>query len=81
MFPPPGPPQTQPAYSANYEVQQQTSETTYSTPYNKHLFTNAFVPLANAQQSQLPADTYGSVTPPAQQQTNNSNENKTMKYK
>ena len=81
MFPSTGPPITQPAYSTAYGVQQQTGGAAYSTPYDEHLFNNAFMPLVNAQQTQSPAATYGSVTPPTQQQqTNNNNDNKTMKY-
>jgi hypothetical protein len=45
------------------------------------MFTNAFLQLTNAQQAQSPSGTYGSVTPPVQQQqTHNNNDNKTMKY-
>jgi len=89
-------PPTQPPYSSAYSAaygvppsvggQQQTGTTTYSTPYDaEHLFTNAFMQLANAQQAQSPSGAYGSVTPPVQQQnqqqqTHNNNENKTMKY-
>jgi len=81
------------AYSTTYGIpppvsgQQQTGAATYSTPYDpEHIFTNAFMQLASAQQAQSPSGTYGSVTPPVQQQnqqpqTHNNNENKTMKYR
>jgi hypothetical protein len=89
IFPPTAPLPTQPAYSATYGIppsvggQQQTGGATYSAPYDaEHIFTNAFMQLANTQQTQSPSGTYGSVTPPVQQQqTNNNNDNKTMKYK
>jgi hypothetical protein len=89
-------PPTQPAYSNAYSTtygvppsvggQQQPGATTYSTPYDpEHLFTNAFMQLANAQ-AQSPSGTYGSITPPVQQQnqqqqTHNNNDNKTMNYR
>ncbi len=89
MFPPTAavPPLTQAAYSTAYGVQQQAGGPTYSTSYDaEHLFSNAFMPLTNAQQAQSPSGGYGSVTPPVQQQNqqqqhpNNNNDNKTMKY-
>jgi hypothetical protein len=71
----------QPAYSTPYGVQQQTGGAAYSTPYDpEHLFASSFIPLQNAQQAQSPTGTYGSVTPPNQQQGNTNNENKTLKY-
>ena len=84
-------PPTQPVYSTVYSApygvlpsvggQQQTGTPTYSTPYDaEHLFTNAFMQLANAQQAQSPSGAYGSVTPPVQQQnqqqTHSNNDNK-----
>ena len=84
MFPPTGPlpslPQ-QATYSTTYNIQQQQAA---ATPYaydTEHLFTNTFMPLTNPQQTQSPTGTYGSVTPPVQQQTNNNNDNKPIKYK
>jgi hypothetical protein len=86
------PPASQPTYSTAYPAtygvppsvggQQQTGAATYSGPYDpEHMFTNAFLQLTNAQQAQSPSGTYGSVTPPVQQQqTHNNNDNKTMKY-
>ncbi|CAF2501260.1 unnamed protein product [Rotaria sp. Silwood2] len=90
-------PPTQPAYSTAYSTtygvppsvggQQQTGATTYSTPYDaEHLFQNPFMQLTNPQQAQSPSGTYGSVTPPVQQQnqqhqTHNNNDNKTMNYR
>ncbi|CAF1018835.1 unnamed protein product [Adineta steineri] len=90
IFPPTAqpPPLTQATYSTAYGVQQQTGGPTYSTPYDaEHLFSNAFMPLTNAQQAQSPSGGYGSVTPPVpqqnqqQQQTNNNNDNKTMNFR
>ena len=83
IFPPTAVPTLaqQPAYSAAYGVQQQTGGAAYSTPYDpEHLFASSFIPLPNAQQAQSPTGTYGSVTPPNQQQGNTNNENKTLKY-
>jgi hypothetical protein len=83
MFPPTAVPSLtqQQAYSAAYGIQQQTGGATYSTPYDaEHLFASSFIPLSNAQQAQSPTGAYGSVTPPNQQQGNNNNENKTLKY-
>lgn len=86
-------PPTQPAYSTAYSAaygvpptvggQQQTGATTYPATYDaEHLFTNAFMQLANAQQAQSPSGTYGSVTPPVPQQNqaaHNNNDSKGMK--
>ncbi|CAF1944534.1 unnamed protein product [Rotaria magnacalcarata] len=78
------------AYSAAYGVppsvggQQQTGATTYSTPYEaEHLFANSFLQLANVPQAQSPSGTYGSVTPPVQQQnqTHNNNDKQSMNYR
>lgn len=94
IFQPTGPPPNQPIYSTpftgNYGIphtvgqQQQTQATAYSTPYDtERVFTNAFMQLANTQQTQSPAATFGSVTPPIQQQqqqgNNSNNDNKGMK--
>lgn len=80
MFPS-APPMNPAAYSATYGVQQQTAAANYSTHYDsEHIFAKTFMPLANTQQAQSPSGTYGSVTPPVQQQqANNANDNKTLK--
>ena len=83
MFPPTAVPPLpqQPAYSTAYGIQQQAGGTGYSTGYDPEaLFANPFMPLSNAQQTQSPTGTYGSVTPPNQQQGNSANESKPMKY-
>ena len=84
MFPSAPPPLNPAAYTTTYGVQQQTSGTNYPAPYdNEHLFANTFMPITNTQQTQSSSGTYGSVTPPVQQQsqsqTNNNNDNRTMK--
>lgn len=91
MFLSTAPPTPPAGYSTAYSTygvppnvggQQQTGATAYSAPYDtEHLFQNPFMQLNNPPQTQPPTGTYGSVTPPVQQQNQSlsNNDNKAMR--
>ena len=71
-----------PAYGVPLSVggQQQNAGAPYAQIYDDHSFAASFMQFANPQQTQSPSGTYGSVTPPVQQQgTHANNDNKAMK--